>query len=78
MEKINKPNVMQDRPHPSMLRSSPHRRKNHTTPKFLTIAALALLTAWAIGFFIYDLGLAVHFLLLAATSIFIIKALIEK
>ena len=78
MEKINEQNIIHDRPHPSLLRSSPHRRKNHTTSKFLTIASLALLAAWAIGFFMCDLGLAVHLLLLAATSVFIIKVLIEK
>lgn len=78
MEKINKPNIMHDSPHPSMLQSSPHKRKSHTIPKYLTVATLVLLTAWAVGFFMYDLGLAVHLLLLAATLTLIIRILIEK
>ncbi|QLG44984.1 lmo0937 family membrane protein [Costertonia aggregata] len=46
--------------------------------KFLTITAVLLLGAWAIGFFRYDLGLTIHILLLLATLAFIIKVLTEK
>jgi hypothetical protein len=56
----------------------PYQFENHIMSKFLIIVALLLLVIWAVGFFVYDLGIAIHlFLLLAAVSM-IIKVLQEK
>lgn len=46
--------------------------------KILYGLAILFLIVWAIGFFVYSLGLIVHLLLLAAVVIVIIKIIKEK
>jgi len=56
----------------------PYKLENHIMSKFLVIVALLLLVIWAVGFFLYDLGIAIHLLLLLAEVSMIIKVLQEK
>lgn len=56
----------------------PYQFENHTMSKFLIIVALLLLVIWAVGFFVYDLGITIHLLLLFAAVSMIIKVLQEK
>ncbi|MCK0156554.1 lmo0937 family membrane protein [Cellulophaga sp. F20128] len=46
--------------------------------KILYGLAILFLIIWAIGFFIYGLGLLIHFVLLAAVISLIIKMIKEK
>ncbi|MDY7394992.1 lmo0937 family membrane protein [Aureibaculum sp. 2210JD6-5] len=45
--------------------------------KILYGLAILFLTVWAVGFFIYGLGMIIHFLLLAAVTAVIIKVIKE-
>lgn len=56
----------------------PNQSEIHIMSKFLITAALVLLMIWAVGFFIYDLGIIVHLFLLLATMSLIIKVFREK
>lgn len=49
--------------------------KNRNTSRFLTLVTLLLFFAWAIGFFVYDFGNAIHLFLALATLAFIFQVL---
>lgn len=51
---------------------------NFMISKIVNISIGILLIMWGIGFFVYDYAYAIHFLLLAALGLFIMKVMIEK
>ncbi|HCO82020.1 MAG TPA: lmo0937 family membrane protein [Arenibacter sp.] len=46
--------------------------------KMLIIAAIIMLFLWAIGFFIFDIGIMIHLLLLVAVVLFITRVIRDK
>ncbi|WP_157730806.1 MULTISPECIES: lmo0937 family membrane protein [Arenibacter] len=44
----------------------------------LIIAAIIMLFLWAIGFFIFDIGIMIHLLLLVAVVLFITRVIRDK
>ncbi|MCM4173394.1 lmo0937 family membrane protein [Arenibacter sp. TNZ] len=50
----------------------------HVMSKTLIISALIMLIIWAIGLFVYDMGIKIHFFLLTAVVLFITKVIREK
>ncbi|MEQ8220289.1 MAG: lmo0937 family membrane protein [Arenibacter sp.] len=46
--------------------------------KMLIIAAIIMLFLWAIGFFIFNIGIVIHLLLLLAVILFIARVIKDK
>ncbi|GBF20408.1 lmo0937 family membrane protein [Arenibacter algicola] len=46
--------------------------------KMLIIVAIIMLFLWAIGFFIFDIGIMIHLLLLVAVVLFITRVIRDK
>jgi|GEM_PF-4487558 len=46
--------------------------------KILIISALFMLFIWAVGLFMYDMGIRIHLFLLLAVGLFITKVIREK
>ncbi|WP_111622049.1 lmo0937 family membrane protein [Arenibacter echinorum] len=46
--------------------------------KMLIIAAIIMLFLWAIGFFIFNIGIIIHLLLLLAVVLFIARVIKDK
>ncbi|RTE53314.1 lmo0937 family membrane protein [Arenibacter aquaticus] len=46
--------------------------------KMLIITASIMLAIWAVGLFIYDMGINIHFTLLLAVVLIIIRVIREK
>ncbi|WP_317043201.1 lmo0937 family membrane protein [Arenibacter palladensis] len=47
-------------------------------PKMLIIAAIIMLFLWAIGFFLFNVGIIIHLLLLIAVVLFITRVIRDK